>query len=60
SVQKGEQVKTANFLIQKTVNGTRNFFESREALAGFGAQSRYCYIFNAPYLDHVRYYVMPP
>ncbi len=45
---------------QKTVNGTRNFFAFRETLAGFGAQSRYCYIFNAPYLDHVRYYVMPP
>ncbi|WP_219929488.1 hypothetical protein, partial [Salmonella enterica] len=44
----------------KEVDGTRNFFAFRETLAGFGAQARYCYIFNAPYLDHVRYYVMPP
>ncbi len=32
TVQKGERVKTANFLIQKTVNGARNFFAPRESL----------------------------
>ncbi|HGT6078680.1 TPA: hypothetical protein ACM4HC_004984, partial [Escherichia coli] len=40
TVQKRERVKTANFLIQKTPHGTRNFFVSRETLAGFGVQPR--------------------